>query len=118
MLTVEHILPQKPAAGSDWEAHFSAQQRAHWVHRLGNLALLHGKLNPRAGNKEFAAKKAAWKPLLAYETHGLPLSERAFSLERWDAAAAQAAQEEAVRLAFDVWRLHDVPDAARAQAQA
>lgn len=109
-LSVEHVLPQKPGSASDWGRHFSAEERAHWLHRLGNLVLLHGKLNAQASNKDFGAKKSAWQPLLQYDTHALPLTDRVCGLERWDAAEAAAAQREAVRHAFAAWRLHDVAD--------
>lgn len=45
------------------------------------------------------------------DPHALPLSSgtlRVLRLERWDAAVARQVQE-AVRLAYGAWGLHDVP---------
>ncbi|RYE70765.1 MAG: DUF262 domain-containing protein, partial [Oxalobacteraceae bacterium] len=43
-VTVEHVLPQHPRQDSTWLQWMpSAQDRALWVHRLGNLALLNRK---------------------------------------------------------------------------
>lgn len=105
---MEHVLPQKPAAGSKWERLFSPEQREHWLHRLGNLVLLHGKANSRASNKDFAEKKGAYRPLVSFDTHGLPLSDKTVRCEQWDVAAVERAHSDAMRLALLAWRLHDV----------
>ena len=58
IISVEHVLPQKPAQGSEWERHFpDVRTRAFWVHRVANLVLLSRKKNASAGNLEFGAKK-------------------------------------------------------------
>ncbi len=60
-VTVEHILPQTPAEGSQWTTWFpDADARKQLVHRLGNLALLTRKKNSAASNYEFDRKKAAY----------------------------------------------------------
>ena len=57
-ITVEHVLPQSPAAESEWmkwwpdEAH-----RVNSVHRLGNLALLNRRQNSAAKNWDLKTKK-------------------------------------------------------------
>lgn len=107
-LTVEHVLPQKPPAGSDWQRQFTREQQEHWLHRLGNLILLPGRLNSAASNKSFAGKRDAWQTMLEGRTVGMPLTDKVCQREQWDAEAAAEAQGEAVRLAFAVWRLHDV----------
>src|SRR5204863_223950 len=45
-ITVEHVLPQSPQTGTQWLEWFTDPiERANWVHRLGNLALLTRKKN-------------------------------------------------------------------------
>ncbi|MCA9156206.1 MAG: HNH endonuclease [Planctomycetales bacterium] len=53
IITVEHVLPQNPKSGSQWERWFpNPAVREQWVHRLGNLALLSRRKNSSASNYE------------------------------------------------------------------
>ena len=57
-LTLEHVLPQNPGKGSDWDKYFpSESEREYWTHRLANLVPLHTRKNPAAGNFDFSKKK-------------------------------------------------------------
>ncbi|MDX2264004.1 MAG: HNH endonuclease family protein [Hyphomicrobiales bacterium] len=56
-LTLEHVLPRKPAVGSQWLKDFSFEQRQTMTNLLGNLALLTEKLNPQASNSDWPYKK-------------------------------------------------------------
>lgn len=61
VITVEHVLPQNPAADSEWLRWFPDEDTRHAAtHRLGNLALLTRKKNSAASNYEFERKKAAY----------------------------------------------------------
>lgn len=51
------MLPQNPAAGSDWLANFDDGAREHWTHKLGNLLLLNHRKNAQARNFDFGRKK-------------------------------------------------------------
>jgi hypothetical protein len=57
LITVEHVLPQSPPAGSQWAMWFTDEQRKHWTHRLANLTLLTRRKNSQASNYEFDVKK-------------------------------------------------------------
>lgn len=58
LVTIEHVLPQNPAAGSHWLEDFPTQDvRDRWIHRLANLVLLSRYKNPAAGNYDFNHKK-------------------------------------------------------------
>jgi len=60
-ISVEHVLPQKPQAGSEWLQWFPKQsQRDHWTHRIANLVLLSKRANSSANNYEFARKKTSY----------------------------------------------------------
>jgi hypothetical protein len=60
-ITVEHVLPQSPPAGSKWITWFpDVYNRLMLVHRLGNLALLTRKKNSAASNFEFDKKKQSY----------------------------------------------------------
>lgn len=57
-LSLEHVLPQTPPAGSDWIKWFPDEdERDAWTHRLANLVPLHVRKNPAASNYDFATKK-------------------------------------------------------------
>ncbi|MCX7069380.1 MAG: DUF262 domain-containing HNH endonuclease family protein [Gammaproteobacteria bacterium] len=57
-LSLEHVLPQTPPAGSDWIKWFPVDdERDSWTHRLANLVPLHIRKNPAASNYDFATKK-------------------------------------------------------------
>ena len=56
IITVEHILPRKPAKDSEWTRKFDEETRKRWVDRLGNLVLLSGPRNSRAANYDFGRK--------------------------------------------------------------
>jgi hypothetical protein len=61
VITVEHVLPQTPKAGSTWLEWFPDQSaRLAQVHRLGNLALLSRRKNAQASNWDFDRKKDSY----------------------------------------------------------
>ena len=55
-ITVEHILPVTPPENSEWVKIFDNETREKWTHKLGNLILLSGYKNSKAGNFDFAKK--------------------------------------------------------------
>jgi hypothetical protein len=59
-ITVEHILPQTPAEGSEWVERFTETERMEWTHKLGNLVLLSGRKNSKAQNYDFNKKKEVY----------------------------------------------------------
>jgi Protein of unknown function (DUF1524) len=51
IVSIEHVLPQKVSAGSEWSRWFPTQElRDQWTHRLGNLVLLSRRKNSAAAN--------------------------------------------------------------------
>jgi hypothetical protein len=56
-ISVEHVLPQKPALNSEWTRAFPNDLQSRYVHRLGNLVLLSRQKNRDANNYDFARKK-------------------------------------------------------------
>lgn len=55
--TVEHIIPQQPAANTNWLRDFTPEFREAWTYRLGNMTLLTHKMNASARNFDFAKKR-------------------------------------------------------------
>lgn len=56
-ISVEHILPQNPADGSQWVKDFTETQRTEWTHRLGNLVLITRRKNTSQGRLDYTDKK-------------------------------------------------------------
>ena len=56
-ISIEHILPQTPAAGSQWRSDFSDLDREKWTNRLGNLILLSRRKNAAQSNLDYLQKK-------------------------------------------------------------
>ncbi|GAA7215063.1 DUF262 domain-containing protein [Helicobacter pylori] len=54
---VEHILPQKPKQGSQWNADFDKEKKEEWVNNIANLTLLKRKKNAQALNGDFDEKR-------------------------------------------------------------
>ncbi|MCQ2645359.1 DUF262 domain-containing protein [Helicobacter pylori] len=54
---VEHILPQNPKKGSQWNADFDKEKREEWVNNIANLTLLKRKKNAQALNGDFDEKR-------------------------------------------------------------
>ncbi|EQD88421.1 hypothetical protein HPSA50_0734 [Helicobacter pylori SouthAfrica50] len=54
---VEHILPQTPKRGSQWNADFNKEKREEWVNNIANLTLLKRKKNAQALNMDFDEKR-------------------------------------------------------------
>lgn len=56
-ISIEHILPQTPNAGSQWVSDFTEPERDKWTDRLGNLILLSRRKNTAQGNLDYQQKK-------------------------------------------------------------
>ncbi|WP_164854278.1 DUF262 domain-containing protein [Helicobacter pylori] len=54
---VEHVLPQNPKRGSQWNADFDKEKREKWVNNIANLTLLKRKKNAKALNGDFDEKR-------------------------------------------------------------
>ena len=60
-LTIEHVLPQQPAAKSSWLKDWpDEEKRQEWTHRLANLIPLPRAKNSEAQNYDFDVKKAKY----------------------------------------------------------
>lgn len=108
-ITVEHVLPQTPAEGSQWLDWFpDAAARASVVHTLGNLALLTRKKNSAARNYDFEKKKTAY-----FARGGIApfvLTTQVLRAKEWTPAIVAARQAELMAKLEEHWRLQDRED--------
>jgi hypothetical protein len=96
-VTLEHILPEKPAKGA-WD-NFTAIEKKSFLNLLGNEALLLGTVNNPLGNVEYKVKEQALKDsdyLLTNMTAGLT---------HWGKNEIAARQEVLADLAVKTWPL-------------
>lgn len=105
LYTIEHILPQRPAASSPWRQMFaSAEERAQHVESLGNLVLITQQENDRARNaswdekKQIYAKASAKAPLLAITRDVLGETE-------WRKEQIEARELRLFELIGGLWRI-------------
>lgn len=103
-ITVEHVLPQTPATGSEWLTWFpDSVERASLVHTLGNLALLTRKKNSAARNYDFEKKKTAY-----FARGGISpfvLTTQVLSTTRWTPETIKIRQTELIGKLETHWRL-------------
>ena len=103
-VTIEHVLPQKPAANSTWVEWFpDEEERVDWTHRLANLVLLSRRKNTQASNYEFDRKKAEY-----FEREGFPpfpLTMPVLTETEWTPTVLQGRQEMLLERLRTEWHL-------------
>lgn len=78
--SIEHVLPQNPARGSQWRRWFTQQDIDEVVNKAGNLVLLSKGKNASAGNRELEDKKDFYlKPRVS----DFPRSMQVLAYPRW-----------------------------------
>lgn len=96
--SIEHVLPQKPKAGSDWLTWNVDVDVPKYVHAIGNLVLLSKGKNSSASNKNFADKKETYlKPRFV----DFPRSAGVLALTEWSRKTIDERTAEAVKQFFD-----------------
>jgi len=104
-ITIEHVLPQRPPAGSVWTQWFpTPEQRDAYVHRLGNLVLLSRTKNAQAANYDFEQKKRAY-----FTSNGgvspFALTTQVLQERAWTPQIVERRQAELMQRLKDLWRL-------------
>ncbi len=104
VVTVEHVLPQTPPPDSVWLDWFpDPVERAEWVHKLGNLALLSRRKNSQASNFDFDRKKTEY-----FQRNGtttFALTTWIVNKQSWTREVLMERQAELVGALARLWRL-------------
>lgn len=79
--SIEHVLPQTPKAGSDWEKMHDMKEIKDYVNTIGNLVLLSKGKNSAAKNYDFKAKKDKY---LKSRVTDYPRSVQVLGYDVWD----------------------------------
>ncbi len=104
LITVEHVLPQNPQAGSVWTQTFTDEQRLRWTHRLGNLVLLNRAKNSEAQNYDFEKKKSKYFNG-ANGVATFALTSQVLSHSEWTPALLEVRQTELLKALQTEWDL-------------
>lgn len=104
IITVEHVLPQTPAADSRWRQAFTEEEAEHWVHRLGNLLLLNRRKNSQAQNYDFGKKKDVYFTT-AQGVAMFALTTQVVNTEEWTPEVVARRHEYLLGLLADAWEL-------------
>ncbi len=104
-ISIEHVLPQRPAPDSKWVKSFPSKEvREKYVHRLGNLVLLSRGKNIRAENIDFDFKKRQY-----FTTDGgispFVLTSQVLQHREWTPAIIEQRQNELIGALKQLWRL-------------
>ena len=100
-LTVEHIMPQNLPKNDDW-SHISFEEHEHFVHSVGNLALIPIQVNNQSQNRGYCIKKILNKDWVC----DLPLSKRKWHQEQWGAIEMERELEYMLELSIVCWKLY------------
>jgi len=105
IVSVEHVLPQNPSAGSHWLVDFPVEaDREQWVHKLGNLVLLTRRKNAQASNLDFQDKKLKYFATKAGVTN-FALTSQVISESAWTIDTLKRRQAELIGEIEKLWRL-------------
>lgn len=111
IISVEHVLPQNPATGSDWSAWFPTPEiRSAWTHKIGNLALLTKSTNSSAKNWPFPVKKEKYFKRKGVTT--MALTVQVLGHEAWTPEVIASRQKALLTTLEQHWRLQDRKSAA------
>ena len=103
IITIEHVLPQNPAQGSEWETNFSEDDRSEWTGKLANLVLLSRRKNSEASNYDFELKKQ--KYFQRGNVAPFALTSEVLVESEWTPVVLKRRQEDLIARMKKVWRL-------------
>lgn len=104
LYTIEHVLPQRPSATSEWRRWFpGAEERNICTESLGNLVLISQKQNDKARNASFNEKKKIYGSADAVPL--LPVTRDVLTVDEWRRFEVEAREEQFLNVLEQIWRL-------------
>ena len=96
--TLEHVLPYNPT--DEWQEYFGIDTYSEAIDRLANFALLPARKNRRAGQGDFAEKKAVLRE------SGLEINRQIVAYKDWNIDSINKHQKWLARQAKAVWKIN------------
>jgi len=101
--SVEHVLPQRPGANSEWRRWFAdAEEREACTESLGNLVAVTPRQNDRARNQDFARKREIYRGTLD-DPPVLAISRDAIDAAIWRAQEIRAREAQLLSIIRKIW---------------
>lgn len=102
--TIEHVLPQRPAATSEWRKWFpTSEERARATESLGNLVLITQNQNDKARNASWSAKKQIYASA-SPSAPLLPITDDVLDSLEWRWADIDARELRLIEMIDRLWR--------------
>lgn len=102
--TIEHVLPQNPATGSQWRIDWDDEKRENWIDRIGNLLLLSRKKNSEASNYDFDKKKERYFRS-RNGVSSFAISTDVLNHDEWTPDVVTGRQKALIKLFEEKWQL-------------
>lgn len=99
---IEHIYPQTP------QAQYKLPDHEEWINRIGNLTLLHRRLNTRIKNGTFEQKVPSYSEsilMVTKELESYDFWDTSVDPGRWNTNGIVARQQDLAAIAQEVWRV-------------
>jgi hypothetical protein len=106
LYTIEHVLPQRPAASSTWRQSLpSAEERAELVDCLGNLVLITQQENDRARNASWSEKKEIYGKVSSDKAPLLAITRDVLGERDWRRLEIEVREQRLLGLIEKLWRI-------------
>lgn len=103
--TLEHILPQTPAAGSQWRAKWSDEDREKYVHDISNIVLTFD--NSRYLNFEFDVKRGTAGSGYCYANSNIRQERKIAEFTDWTVEECKRRKEQLTEWICSRWGIAD-----------
>lgn len=114
--SVEHVLPQRPGASSEWRRWFAdGEEREACTESLGNLIVVTQKQNDKARNQDFLRKREIYRGTVD-DPPVLSITRDAVEASLWRAGEIRAREARLFGLIRDIWGV-ELAGAARSEAR-
>lgn len=105
LFTIEHVLPQHPKQGSNWEITWHDEQvQKYWLNRIANLVPLTRQRNSAAQNFDFETKKEKYFKS-RNGTSSYALTTQVISTDAWTPDIVEQRQKNLMDKFIEKWEL-------------
>ena len=106
IFTIEHVLPQNPAADSKWMQDWSETKHKLWLNRIANLVPLTRQRNSAAQNYDFDTKKTKYF-LSKSGTSSYSLTTQVINPASWTPEIVEQRQSDLMEKFIEKWDLKE-----------